>query len=169
MLPETPPAAEAEDAVRAGAVVQLERAAAAIWPRRFQGRGVRLECRVRPAWVGSDASGLEAQYIRANVPETDRYVTTPAGSVHARLDPEASGFDNLMLAGDWTHNGIDGGCVEAAVVSGERAAAALIAADGRAAVASAEMTRYVEYGALSTAPGPLAVRTRAAVLLLSRL
>ena len=77
-------------------------------------------CSIRSAATGADR--LEAQYFRANVAATDRYVTTPAGSVDARLDPGRSGFENLVLAGDWTHNGIDGGCVEAAVISGERAA-----------------------------------------------
>ena len=32
------------------------------------------------------------------------------------------GYDNLYLAGDWTDNGINAGCIEAAVVSGLRAA-----------------------------------------------
>ena len=155
VLPETAASAEADDAVRAGAVVQLERAAAAIWPRAFQGGVFDWNVVFDPMGRVGPAR-LEAQYMRANVAGTDRYVTTPAGSVHARLDPEASGFDNLMLAGDWTHNGIDGGCVEAAVVSGERAAAALIARTGARQSRPAEMTRYVEYGALSTAPGPLA-------------
>ena len=47
---------------------------------------------------------------------------TPAGSVEHRLPSGDSGFDNLVLAGDWTANGIDGGCVEAAVISGMDAA-----------------------------------------------
>ena len=47
---------------------------------------------------------------------------TPAGSVKHRLPSGQSGFENLALAGDWTRNGIDGGCVEAAVISGIEAA-----------------------------------------------
>jgi hypothetical protein len=85
---------------------------------------------------------------------TDRYVTTPAGSVDSRLHPDQSGFDNVVLAGDWTHSGIDGGCVEAAVISGERAGAALIARTQRSQ-SNRAAARYVEYGALATAPGPL--------------
>ena len=154
VLPETGAVAEAQDAVRAGAVRQLEREAAAIWPRAFD-RGA-FDWNVVFDPLGREGpERLEAQYLRANVAGTDRYVTTPAGSVHARLDPEASGFDNLVLAGDWTHNGIDGGCVEAAVVSGERAAAALIAAASDRRSRPGPMSRYIEYGALATAPGPL--------------
>ena len=98
---------------------------------------------------------LRAQHVSANVARTDRYVTTPAGSVDARLHPGHSGFENLVLAGDWTRNGIDGGCVEAAVASGEQAAAALIAASAGARTAARHRPSYVEYGSLATAPGPL--------------
>jgi hypothetical protein len=65
---------------------------------------------------------LEAQYWRANVSGSERYVLTPAGSVAARLPADGSGVSNLVLAGDWTSNGIDGGCVEAAMTSGMQAA-----------------------------------------------
>ena len=98
---------------------------------------------------------LRAQHVSANVARTDRYVTTPAGSVDARLHPGHPGFENLVLAGDWTRNGIDGGCVEAAVASGEQAAAALIAASAGARTAARHRPSYVEYGSLATAPGPL--------------
>jgi len=154
VLPEAGTSGEAEDAVRAGAMRQLEREAAAIWPRAFQGGAFDWDLVFDPLGrVGPER--LKAQYLRANVAGTDRYVTTPAGSVQSRLDPEASGFDNVVLAGDWTHNGIDGGCVEAAVVSGERAAAALIARADLRRSSPGRMPRYVEYGALATAPGPL--------------
>ena len=36
-----------------------------------------------------------------------------------------SGFKNLFLAGDWTLNGLNYGCVEAAVMSGMQAARAI--------------------------------------------
>jgi uncharacterized protein with NAD-binding domain and iron-sulfur cluster len=173
-------AAAAEEAVRAEAREYIEREAKAFWPGAFNGDEFDWSVLFDPHdRVGPDR--LLAQYVRANVEPTDRYVTTPSGSVDSRLDPGASGFENLVLAGDWTHNDIDGGCVEAAVISGELAGAALIEADearrGRvrqAPAATAEPTRrgggelatgapratrtlprYVEYGALATAPGPL--------------
>ena len=70
-----------------------------------------------------------------------------------------------MLAGDWTRNGIDGGCVEAAVASGQQAAAALIAvsAEARADGPSSTVIRRVRltgHGARTAA-----VRTGSAVLL----
>jgi uncharacterized protein with NAD-binding domain and iron-sulfur cluster len=74
---------------------------------------------------------LEAQYWRANLAGSERYVLTPKGSVDFRLKPDESGYENLWLAGDWTRNGIDGGCVEAAVIAGMKAAEAL--SEGEAA------------------------------------
>jgi uncharacterized protein with NAD-binding domain and iron-sulfur cluster len=68
---------------------------------------------------------FEAQYWRANTSGSERYVLTPKGTVAKRLAPDESGLENLYLAGDWTRNGIDGGCVEAAAASGIQAARAL--------------------------------------------
>lgn len=65
---------------------------------------------------------FDSQYWRANVNPTDRYVLSIAGSTKFRLDPADSGFDNLYLAGDWTRNELNVGCIEAAVTSGLRAA-----------------------------------------------
>ena len=42
-----------------------------------------------------------------------------------RLRPDASGYDNLFLAGDWTECTLNAGCVEAAVISGMAAARAI--------------------------------------------
>jgi hypothetical protein len=64
---------------------------------------------------------------------TERYVRTPPGSTAHRLAPDAlataaPGPDrcpNLYLAGDWTLNGINGGCVEAATMSGMQASRAI--------------------------------------------
>ena len=128
-------------------------------------RSVRLERAVRSATTASGATGSTRSTSARTSRGTDRYVTTPAGSVDARLDPGQSGFENLVLAGDWTHNGIDGGCVEAAVVSGERAAEALIAAAAGAERgrrdAPIRRVRRTRHGARTAA-----VRASAAVLLL---
>ena len=42
------------------------------------------------------------RYERVNIDPTDRYVLSVPGSSRHRLRPDASGFDNLFLAGDWT-------------------------------------------------------------------
>ncbi len=68
---------------------------------------------------------LETQYWRANIDPSDRYVQSLPGSDQYRLQPGRSGFDNLVLAGDWTDNGLNAGCVEAATRSGQLAAEAV--------------------------------------------
>ncbi len=73
---------------------------------------------------GDDA--WASQYFRANFEPTDRYVLSVPGSTTARLRADRSGFRNLWLAGDWTYTGINAGCVEAAAMSGLRAAAGLM-------------------------------------------
>ena len=66
---------------------------------------------------------LAQQVVRANFQPSDRYVQALAGTTKFRLDAGRSvRFDNLCLAGDWTYNGLNVGCVEAAVMSGLLAA-----------------------------------------------
>jgi flavin-dependent amine oxidoreductase len=66
-----------------------------------------------------------AQYWRANIAPWERYVITPSGTVAKRMPSNGSCFANLVAAGDWTANGLNGGCVEAAVISGLQAARSL--------------------------------------------
>jgi hypothetical protein len=73
----------------------------------------------------SGPARLDAQYWRANIFGSERYVLTPPGSIEFRLRPGEAAPANLALAGDWTRNGICGGSVEAAVTSGKLAARAL--------------------------------------------
>jgi len=56
-------------------------------------------------------------YLRVNSSGASRYLLSPKGSIKYRLKPGKSGFKNLVLAGDWTKNGVDIGCVESAVIS----------------------------------------------------
>jgi uncharacterized protein with NAD-binding domain and iron-sulfur cluster len=148
-LPEPADAAAGAAAVRAGAQALVTKSFG-------EGPGSPL--------IGPDGRGggsFDDQYWRANTIGSERYVLTPAGSTKHRLAPGDSGFENLVLAGDWTRTPVNAGSVEAAVQSGRTAAAALIAAAGEpmrirtAAAASAGVPAYVEYGGLTSAPGPL--------------
>jgi uncharacterized protein with NAD-binding domain and iron-sulfur cluster len=65
---------------------------------------------------------LNAQYLRANVEPSERYVLSVPGSSAHRIPPGDTGFENLYAVGDWTSCILDAGCVEAAVISGMRAA-----------------------------------------------
>lgn len=71
-------------------------------------------------------SALETQHVSVNIDPSDRYVQSVPGSDKYRLRPDESGYDNLVLAGDWTDSGINAGCIEAAVMSGLQAANALL-------------------------------------------
>jgi uncharacterized protein with NAD-binding domain and iron-sulfur cluster len=96
------------------------------WPKAYLANGQfnwDLICDHRLNAVGP--ARFDSQYWRANYAGSERYVSTRAGTVKYRLKSDQSGYDNLLLAGDWTRNGIDGGCVEAAVISGMLAAYAL--------------------------------------------
>ncbi|HUF60977.1 MAG TPA: FAD-dependent oxidoreductase [Verrucomicrobiales bacterium] len=80
----------------------------------------------RAAAGGFERDGLLlAEYFRANTTPSDRYVLSVAGSTKYRLWPDESGFENLVLAGDWTRNYLNIGCVEATVISAMLASQAL--------------------------------------------
>ena len=72
------------------------------------------------------AAALETQYVSVNIDPSDRYVQSVPGSDKYRLRSDESGYDNLVLAGDWTDCGFNAGCIEAAVMSGLQAANALL-------------------------------------------
>ena len=71
---------------------------------------------------------FDAQYVRANIDPSERYVFARKGTWRYRLEPGKSGFGNLFLAGDWTLNGLNVGCVESAARGGLLAAEAVRAA-----------------------------------------
>lgn len=73
----------------------------------------------------SGIARLSAQYFRANIDPSERYVRSPKGTTHLRLYAGESGYKNLYLAGDWTRTGLDVGCVEAATMSGMQASRAI--------------------------------------------
>jgi hypothetical protein len=68
------------------------------------------------------SAALATQYLSVNVDPSDRYVLSVPGSDKYRLRPDESGYDNLVLAGDWTDSGLNSGCIESAVLSGLQAA-----------------------------------------------
>jgi uncharacterized protein with NAD-binding domain and iron-sulfur cluster len=79
---------------------------------------------------GPQAQGVsrfDSQFWRANIDPTERYVTTPPGSSQYRLEAWGSGFDNLVLAGDWIYTGLNVGSFEGATMGGKLASHALSA------------------------------------------
>ncbi len=95
-----------------------------LWPDAVKNGAFDYDILVDPV----DRTGrqrLEAQYFRANSEPTERYTLTPTDSVKHRLRPHESGYPNLTLAGDWVHNPLNSGCIEAAVMSGMAASRAI--------------------------------------------
>jgi uncharacterized protein with NAD-binding domain and iron-sulfur cluster len=70
-----------------------------------------------------------AQFPRVNINPSDRYVLSVPGSVFKRMEAGESGVGNLFLAGDWVRTGINAGCIEASVMAGRAAAAAIAGVD----------------------------------------
>ena len=102
----------------------FENACPGLWPAVTVGGETQWQHLADP----EDREGparLAAQYFRANVDGAERYVQSLSGTIQHRLRAGDSGFHNLFLAGDWTDNGFNCGCIEATVISGRQAARAL--------------------------------------------
>jgi uncharacterized protein with NAD-binding domain and iron-sulfur cluster len=79
--------------------------------------------------AGGNVPAIRRQYAGANVGPAHRYITSFPGTITARIPPDCRqplGAANLLLAGDWTDNGFNAGCLEAAVTSGRMAARAVM-------------------------------------------
>lgn len=111
--------------VRQSAEEWLETHAKILWPKLFVGRRLDWD-RLVDLDGKSGKERLAAQFFRANLSLSGRYVLSVKGSFAHRKAAWESGFDNLFLAGDWTRNGADNGCVEATVMSARRAARAIL-------------------------------------------
>lgn len=68
---------------------------------------------------------FDAQYFRANIDPSERYVLSVKGSTKYRLKANESGFSNLVLTGDWIKNGFNAGCIEATTLSGMQASSVI--------------------------------------------
>jgi hypothetical protein len=75
--------------------------------------------------MGLGVSRFDQQFWRANIDPTERYVLSPPGSTKYRLKAWGSGYDNLVLAGDWIYTGLNVGSVEGTVMGGRLASFAI--------------------------------------------
>ncbi len=117
--------AEQRARVRANAIELVEKRLAHLLPGSSEGGSFRWELLCgRNGHSGTDA--IDTQLYLANIDPSDRYVGCAPGSNACRLRPDESGYDNLVLAGDWTDNGLNAGCIEAATISGLQAANAVL-------------------------------------------
>ena len=96
-----------------------------MWPKVVDPSGALDWTKVFDPNDGVGAARADGQYYRVNIDPSERYVLSVAGSTKYRLKPGGSGFTNLFLAGDWTLNGLNVGCVESATLGGVEASAAI--------------------------------------------
>jgi len=96
-----------------------------MWPKVVDAAGALDWTKVFDPNNGTGAARADGQYYRVNIDPSERYVLSVAGSTKYRLKPGGSGFTNLFLAGDWTLNGLNVGCVESATLGGVEASAAI--------------------------------------------
>jgi uncharacterized protein with NAD-binding domain and iron-sulfur cluster len=110
--------------VRDAAISFLNTQSSQFWPNAHKPDG--FDWQVLVAADGrTGADRLDDQFIHAGIDASERYVLSPAGSARLRLKPGESGFANLTLAGDWTENTINAGCMEATFISGLAASRAI--------------------------------------------
>jgi len=111
--------------VRANAIELVEKRLGHLLPGSWEGGSFRWDLLCgRNGSSGPDA--IDTQLYLANIDPSDRYVGCAPGTNAYRLRAEESGYDNLVLAGDWTDNGLNAGCIEAATISGLQAANAVL-------------------------------------------
>ncbi len=73
---------------------------------------------------GAGEARLDAQYIHLSSSPSDQVVVPVPKTSRFCLAPDTSGYDNLVLAGDWLYTGF-GGTMEAATMTGMMAARSL--------------------------------------------
>jgi uncharacterized protein with NAD-binding domain and iron-sulfur cluster len=96
-----------------------------MWPLMVDPQGALDWTKVFDPNNGTGPARADGQYFRINIDPSERYVLSVAGSTKYRLKPGDSGFTNLFLAGDWTLNGLNVGCVESATLGGVEASRAI--------------------------------------------
>jgi uncharacterized protein with NAD-binding domain and iron-sulfur cluster len=109
--------ARAAEEVKQAAIGWLNRYAGIQWPEAIApGGGFDWSLLIDERDRGGETR-FDAQYWRANVDPSERYVQSMPGSTRYRLRANDPDFDNLFVTGDWIYCGINAGCVEATVMS----------------------------------------------------
>ncbi len=120
--------AKRREQVRRNAILFLNNQIGQLWPRAVERPGQFRWDLLLDANGGALETGearFNSQFWTANVSPTERYVLSLPGTQKYRISPLDNSYDNLTIAGDWTANGLDTGCVESAVISGRLAAHAI--------------------------------------------
>jgi uncharacterized protein with NAD-binding domain and iron-sulfur cluster len=105
----------------------LQRDASPLWPkgtRRHDPDSLKWGDLIAPGDLTGSAR-FDAQYWRANVDPIERYVLSLPNTSQFRLKTDQSGFDRLILTGNWINTGFNIACIESAAMAGMQAARVL--------------------------------------------
>lgn len=116
--------ARVKQEVKAASIGTLSTGMQPLWPAVATRDGFDWNALYDPS-RSEGVQRFDAQYWRANVDPSERYVQSLVGSSRWRLPSDGSGFANLYLTGDWIRTGLNAGCVEAAVMAGMQASRAM--------------------------------------------
>jgi uncharacterized protein with NAD-binding domain and iron-sulfur cluster len=128
--------AQEKEAVKRTSIDWLNRFAGTMWPGAValgSDPGFDWSVLVDP----DERRGVErmdAQFWKANIDPSERYVLSVPGSTGFRLHADQPDFDNLFVTGDWTYTAVNAGCVEGAVMSGLLTATAMTGRPGKGAI-----------------------------------
>jgi uncharacterized protein with NAD-binding domain and iron-sulfur cluster len=111
--------------VKENAIDWLNESAHGLWPAVAQAKGGFDWSSLADPEGRRGMDRLDAQYWQATMSPSERYVLSVPGSTKFRLRANESGFENLVLAGDWVRTGLNVGCAEGAVMAGMQAARAI--------------------------------------------
>jgi uncharacterized protein with NAD-binding domain and iron-sulfur cluster len=136
--PESNENAPAEEAakVKQASLEWLNKFAGTMWPAAMTGGstpGFDWSVLVDPD-EATGAKRLDAQFWKANIDPSERYVLSVPGSTAYRLHADQPDFDNLYVTGDWTYTAVNAGCVEGTVMSGLLTASAMTGRPGKDAI-----------------------------------
>jgi uncharacterized protein with NAD-binding domain and iron-sulfur cluster len=110
-----------DDAVFANLKSFLAASGATLWPGDGNSGGFDWHLLWAPAGsVGEDR--LRAQYWRVNSDPTEQYVIAATGTSGVRLRADDTGFDNLLIAGEWADTAVNISAIESTAIAGMRAA-----------------------------------------------
>lgn len=117
---------EAHEAVRTIATQWLSHNPKTIWPDAELPGSRALDWSLLYDPGGETGPGrIESQWLRANVDPTECVASAWHGTTKYRLASDASGFENLVLAGTWVSNGMQSPNVETAFMTGMAASRAI--------------------------------------------
>jgi len=103
----------------------LNKDAAYLWPLTTDAQTGEFDWNLLVGDATKKENNEKGIYVTANIDPTAWYVLAEVGTTRYRLPAKGTDFENLVITGDWTKNGINAGCIEAAVVSGMQASRAI--------------------------------------------